>query len=86
MDIRAVTKLAKELIVELTGHPFDAVGLCEKQEAGWRMELDVIESKARIGDDDLVTTYELALDAEGGLTSYRRLRRKRRFDDSASAA
>ncbi len=86
MDIRGVSKLAKEVIVELTDQPFDAIALCEAVEGGWRIEVDVIESRARMGDDDLLTTYQLDMGVEGELRGYRRLGRRRRFDDASSAA
>lgn len=86
MDIRGISKVAKEVIVELTDQPFDAIALCEAEGEGWRVEVDVIESRARMGDDDLITTYQLEMSLEGALRGYRRLGRRRRFDDAPSAA
>lgn len=86
MDIRGVSKLAKEIIIELTDQPFDSIALCEAKEDGWRVVVDVIESRARMGDDDVITVYQLDMDVEGALKGYRRLGRRKRFDDASSAA
>lgn len=86
MDILKITKLAKEIIVELTSQPFDAIAICEPLEDGWRVVVDVIESKARMGDDDMLSTYELNMNAEGGIRGYKRISRHRRFEDASNAA
>ncbi|MEO1328925.1 MAG: gas vesicle protein GvpO [Pseudomonadota bacterium] len=85
MNLRDVTRLARELSDEMTGQAFDSIVRCEKREDGWIVEVDVLESKARLGDDDLLTTYQYELDAEGGLTGYRRLRKHSRFENDAVA-
>lgn len=86
MDIRTISKLGRDLIVDLTEQPFDAIARCEARDGGWRLEIEVIESRARMGDDDLLTAYALDLSADGELLGYRRLGRRRRFDDTSSAA
>ena len=86
MDVLRITKLARDMIVELTEQSFDAIAACEATSEGWRVEVDVIESRARMGDDDLITIYQLEIDLEGVLRGYRRLGRRRRFEDAPSAA
>lgn len=78
-----VTVLAKEAVHAITGFKADAVSRCEKKENGWRAVVDALESKARVGDNDLISTYEIELDLAGEVTGYKRLRRYYRTDRGA---
>jgi hypothetical protein len=78
-----ITLIAKQAVEAITGFKPDAVSRCEKKETGWRAVVDVLESKARVGDNDLISTYELELDLEGEVTGYKRLRRYYRTDRGA---
>ncbi|MEM9726215.1 MAG: gas vesicle protein GvpO [Pseudomonadota bacterium] len=86
MDIRTVTKLAREIMPDIVAQPIDAVAACERAGDEWRVIVDVIESHARLGDDDLLAVYELTLSDAGDLNAYRRLGRRRRFEDAGFAA
>lgn len=86
MDILKISKRARDAMAMLTDLPIDAITLCEPDGEGWRAVIEVVESRARIGDDDLLTSYELELDAGGQLQKYRRIGRRRRFDSASSAA
>lgn len=85
MDIRTVAQTARHSLAEVVEQPIDAVASCEAAGEEWRVVIEVIESRARLGDDDLLTVYELRLSAEGALIAYRRLGRRRRFEDGAFA-
>ncbi len=86
MNLRDVTRLARELSDEMTGQEFDSIVRCEKLGEGWQVDVDVVESRARLGDDDLLTTYRFDLDPDGALTGYRRLRKHNRFENDAAVA
>jgi Gas vesicle synthesis protein GvpO len=69
---------ARESLAELIGHPPEGVSAVSRAEDGWLVNVDVLEV-ARIPDTtSLLATYEVELDAEGGLRQYRRVRRYRR--------
>lgn len=86
MDLKKITKAARALIEELSGQEVDAISKLERQAEGWLLEVDVVESRARIGDDDLLTTYQLALGDDASLVRFQRIGRHNRCDRGASAA
>ena len=65
-----------------TGHAaIDGVAACEIGEDGtWRVEIEVVESRARMGDNDLLAAYDIRLGDAGEVRSFRRLRRYFRED------
>jgi hypothetical protein len=70
-----IAALAKEQMIALTGLSANTVsGLC-KDEQGWHVVLDMIELKRIPASSDVLATYDVVLDAEGNLVSYRRTRR-----------
>lgn len=68
--------------MKATGHPeIDGVAACEVASDGaWRVEVEVIESHARMGDNDLLAAYDVRLGAAGEILGFRRLRRYYRED------
>ena len=60
-----------------TGHAaIDGVAACEVGEDGlWRVEVEVLESRARMGDNDLLAAYDVRLGEAGEVRGFRRLRR-----------
>ena len=76
----AITE-AKGAVLAMTGLPVDTVAQCRKGDDGaWRISVDVIESPARMGDNDLLATYEVIIGADAELMSFDRLRRYHRED------
>ncbi|WP_299881893.1 gas vesicle protein GvpO [uncultured Sulfitobacter sp.] len=74
---------ARTAIGTMTGLDIDAVVHCAKSSAegaSWAVTLDVVESRARMGDNDLLSAYEVQLDAAGELLHFERLRRYHRED------
>jgi hypothetical protein len=55
--------------------PVEVVSRCEKAQAGWCVLVEVLETKARITDNDVLATYQLDLDSEGDLLGYERTSR-----------
>lgn len=75
--------LARTAISSMTGLEVDAVVHCAKSStegASWAITLDVVESRARMGDNDLLSAYEVQLDEAGDLLHFERLRRYHRED------
>lgn len=70
-----IAALAKEQMIALTGLCANTVsGLC-KDEKGWHVILDMIELTRIPASSDVLATYDVILDSEGNLVSYRRTRR-----------
>lgn len=70
---------AAEGLAQLVHHRLEGVSaVCRGEDAGWIVEVDVLEL-ARIPDTtSLLATYQVELDAEGELMQYRRIARYRR--------
>jgi hypothetical protein len=86
MNTLKVTLAAKDAVNAITGFKADAVTRCETKDGGWYVIVDVLESKARVGDNDLISTYELIMDAKAEITAYKRLRRYYRTERGAADA
>lgn len=70
---------ARRAMSGITDAPIDAVKGCAKDEAGnWIVTIDVVERAARMGDNDLLSSYELISDPAGELLEFQRLRRYHR--------
>lgn len=85
MKLQEVSVFAKEMAKELTGVEVDAVSLCQRAGTDWVVEVDVVESAARMGDDDLLTAYRLEITDEGELVAFRRIGRHKRTDAVSAA-
>jgi hypothetical protein len=70
---------AAEALGELIGRPTEGCSeVVPTDDDGWRVAVDVVEV-ARIPDTtSLLATYEVRLEGDGSLRSYRRVRRYRR--------
>jgi hypothetical protein len=79
-------KAAREAVEIVTGRSVDTVVGCEKANDGFLIRVEITESKGRIGDNDLVGTYEVFLDKKTGeLLSCQRTQRYRRGDAARAA-
>lgn len=86
MNLKDVSRLAREMVQDLTGSEVDTLSLCQRNGMDWVVEAEVVESHARMGDDDLLTAYRLDISAEGELLAFRRVGRHKRTDDVSTAA
>lgn len=72
---------ARDEIGVLTQLPIDAVTRSERSaDGGWIIALDLLESAARLGDNDLLSTYEIELDDTGDVIRMERTGRYKRED------
>lgn len=72
---------AKQIVQDMTSLALDSIVSCKKfEEEGWAVAIDVIEAPARMGDNDLLSTYEVSLDNQIVLKEFKRLRRYHRED------
>ncbi|MEM7520420.1 MAG: gas vesicle protein GvpO [Pseudomonadota bacterium] len=69
----------------ITSAPVDAVRSCTRGENDvWTATVEVIESPARLGDNDLISAYEMKIDGGGDLLEFQRVGRYHR-EDAAGA-
>ena len=79
LPMMTAVKLARAEIRAVSDAPVDSVARCERIPGdGWLVALDLIESPARLGENDLLARYELRLDPEGVVTGIERMGRARR--------
>ena len=75
---------ARDTITAMTGLHIDSVAQCRRAEnLNWSVSVDVIESPARMGDNDLLATYEVEITPGGDMQSFSRVRRYHREDRGA---
>jgi hypothetical protein len=66
---------AAEQLTQLTGRQPESTTGIERTDEGWRVELEVVETRRIPDSADILALYEVQLDEDGELLSYRRLRR-----------
>ncbi len=72
-------KLARRAVAGLTDLPIDAVAHTERTAEGdWQIVIDVVESPARMGDNDLLAAFDVRLGGTGELLFCSRTHRYRR--------
>ena len=86
MNTIEATNLARITLASLLGRQSETVSGCEKHENGWTVFVEVIETKARISDNDLIATYRIDIDKTGEVAGYNRTRRYQRAHASNVAA
>jgi hypothetical protein len=73
--------IARRCTGEMTGLPIDGISASGPYgEGGWRIVVEVIESAARLGDNDLISMHEVLLTDQGELTGFSRIGRYHRED------
>ena len=72
-------RIARRAVSAVTDLPIDAVAHTEfTDEKTWKVVVDVIESRARMGDNDLLAAFEVHIGADGEVLFCSRSRRYRR--------
>lgn len=80
---RKVARWAAEQVMEMTGKETESVTSVRREDGGWTVGLEVVESHRVPSSTDMLAVYEAEMDAEGELVGYRRVRRytRGRSDD-----
>ncbi|MER7211243.1 gas vesicle protein GvpO [Streptosporangium sp. NPDC000239] len=73
-----VGRVAVREITELTAKVVEGVTFVQPKEDGWLVGVEVVEDRRVPSSGDVLALYEVELDREGDLLSYRRTRRYRR--------
>jgi hypothetical protein len=70
-----VAQSAARQLLELTGREAEGVTGLERTDDGWKILVEVVEVRRIPDTTDVLALYEVAVDEDGDLESYRRLRR-----------
>jgi hypothetical protein len=66
---------AAHAVAELTGHDVETVISIEPCEDGWKIGVEVVEARRIPDSADILASYEVRVDSEAQLVSYRRIHR-----------
>jgi hypothetical protein len=71
-----VARSAAEQLAQLTGRePECVIGIESLDHTGWRVDLEVVESRRIPDSTDVLAIYEVEVDTSGELVGYHRSRR-----------
>ena len=76
---------AREQLGAVTGLPVSSTVSARKEDAGWRVEVEVVEKKSMPDSQDILARYELSLDESGDLLNFSRIGMRRRMDAAAAS-
>jgi hypothetical protein len=62
-------------LAQLIGQTPEGIVAAEKGEDGWRVQVEVVESRRIPETTDILAVYEVDVDDDGAVTGYRRLNR-----------
>lgn len=71
-------------LAELTGKEMSGIVSLDRSDDGWLVGAEVVEDRRIPSSSDVLGLYEVQVDADGELTSYRRVRRYARGRGDAS--
>jgi hypothetical protein len=71
-SMRAVAALAASELTGLIGRQVEGVVGVEQVDDGWRVQLEVVESRRIPDTTDILAIYEVDVDTDGEVTAYRR--------------
>ncbi len=66
---------AARQLLELTGREAEGVTGLQRSDDGWTVQVEVVEVRRIPDTTDVLALYEVEVDTDGDLQSYRRLRR-----------
>lgn len=80
LDIMEIRKKAFSNAKDALNKQPESVSSLEKTEKGWKMEVEVLERKAVPDTFDLLSVFELSLDASGNILGFKQVKKIRRGD------
>jgi hypothetical protein len=73
--VRAVVEVARREVEGVIGRSVDAVSAVQRQDQGWRIEMELVELERVPSSTSLLANYEVMVDANGHVLEYARRRR-----------
>lgn len=74
-DVATAAQAGRRLIAAVTGKEPEGVTSVEPTDTGWVIEVEVLEDRHIPSSADVLALYEVEVDADGTLLSYRRTER-----------
>jgi Gas vesicle synthesis protein GvpO len=79
-ELRGVVADARRLLQDMHGTDAESVSSVTRNGAGWTIGLEVVEVRRIPDSTDVLATYEVELDGDGGLVRFERVRRYHRSE------
>jgi hypothetical protein len=83
-ELHDISVHAREILQQLRGVEPESVSSLRRTESGWRVGLEVVELRRIPESTDVLASYEVELDADGGLIRFERGRRYHRSQADTS--
>ncbi len=80
MEIKDITKIAKEKLVELTGFSSPNIIGINKEEDMWHITVEVTEMPSEAINLEILGIYDVRVDASGNLLGFERMGMRKRGD------
>jgi hypothetical protein len=74
-SLRTIAVTAATELAQLIGQKPEGIVGVEQVEDGWRVQIEVVESRRIPETTDILAVYEVDVDTDGMVTGYRRLNR-----------
>lgn len=78
--IQEILGIANQAAEAMLKKKLDSIISLNKDEEGWRAEVEVLERKSVPDTQDILGRYEMKFDPEGDLLGYKRIMLRRRSD------
>jgi hypothetical protein len=75
LPAQAAARRAVEHVVDFTGRSAESVISIDGADGGWKVGVEVVETRRIPDTQDVLAIYEVRVDGHGDLLSYRRTRR-----------
>jgi len=86
MALTGLIEQAREQLSQMTGLSLGSTVSVGKEDGQWRLRIEVVEKKSLLDSQDLLATYDLAVDADGRVLDFSRVGMRRRMDPTAVGA
>ena len=86
MALSNLVKKAREQLGELTGLNVGSTVSVQKADSGWYVQVEVVEKESLPSSQDILATYELAIDEDGNVQNFSRIGLRKRSDVTSAAA
>jgi len=72
MDLTAILTQTKQQMAAITGLTPETVARFDREDEGWCVAIDMVEHRAIPRTNDLLASFEVKLDADGNVRTWKR--------------
>ncbi|MEM6487438.1 MAG: gas vesicle protein GvpO [Pseudomonadota bacterium] len=80
LDMASAVTAARDAIAAFTAQPIDQVVACAPDGSAWRVGIETVETRARVGRNDLLSRFDVTIDRDGRPIAFLRVARRFRED------